>query len=64
MDRATYLLKQSQKDCEFYRSIALTHLEAIRRHIEMLIDYIEGRDDARGNGPGKGSGDREACFPP
>ena len=45
MDRAAYLLKQSEKDCEFYRSIALTHLETIRRHIEMLIGYIEGRDD-------------------
>ena len=64
MDRATYLLKQSQKDCEFYRSIALTHLEAIRRHIEMLIDYIEMQEVREEYGPGKGSGDREACFPP
>lgn len=42
-DRLEYLLRESKKDVDFYRDIALRHLEKIRLEIEMLIDYIEGR---------------------
>ena len=45
MVRTEHLLEQSEKDVEFYRDVALKHLDKIRHDIEILIDYIERRDD-------------------